>query len=225
MIDEVDGQLRDWIAAAVGEGEVSLGPPRDPPPSRVGLYLLEVKHVPVARGSRRPPLQVFLRYLVTTWSEDPLEAHRVLGQLLFAALEHDEFEVEMDPIPTATWSAFGVAPRPSFVLRVPMRRERPQPPVKHVRKIVLAQAGLGLLEGHVVGPGDEPIMNARVEFPALDRATWTDSQGRFRFVGVPAGLPITRVRVSAKGVHTSIERDGSQDSREPLIIRLPISED
>jgi hypothetical protein len=164
-----------------------------------------------------------LRYLITTWGPDVLQAHRRLGDLIMAALEHGEFEVEADPVPPATWQALGLAPRPAFVLRAPVRRERPPLRVQSVREVVLEHEALASLEGRVMGPGDAAIPNARVEVPSLSLVTWTDDDGRFRFAGVPAGDRVRSLRVSAKGVRTLVEREGT-GFREPLIIRLPISE-
>jgi hypothetical protein len=61
--------------------------------------------------NHRPPLGISLRYLVTTWCENVKEAHRLLGDLMLAALEETKFEVEAIPAPVELWRAFGIAPR------------------------------------------------------------------------------------------------------------------
>ncbi|MCU0518329.1 MAG: DUF4255 domain-containing protein, partial [Oscillatoria sp. Prado101] len=84
---------------------------------------------PPLRGSQRTPLQAAARYLVTTWAGTPEDAHRLLGDLLFAAMDSAAFQAELNPLPAAAWTAFGLPPQPSFVLRVPLQIARPQPPV------------------------------------------------------------------------------------------------
>ncbi|HZH77837.1 MAG TPA: hypothetical protein VEY88_17555, partial [Archangium sp.] len=46
--------------------------------------------------------------------DSPERAHHVLGQLVFAAMEEPEFEVDLAPLPVALWSALGVPPRPAL---------------------------------------------------------------------------------------------------------------
>src|SRR2546421_5963544 len=139
MIDQVDRRLADWIAGTLDKKvEVSLAPPSEQATGQgVGLYLLELISNPLPRGMRRPPLQLMLRYLVTTRADKPEEAHRMLGELVVAAMENPEFEVEQESLPVAVWSAFGIVPRPAFVLRVPFRHERPERLAPRVRQPVV----------------------------------------------------------------------------------------
>ena len=227
MIAPIDRRLEDWIASILDKVDVSLALPGEKETGRgVGLYLMELLHEPPARGMRRPPLQIMLRYLVTTWADKPEEAHQMLGDLLIAASENTEFEVEQEPLPVAIWSAFGVAPRPSFVLRVSFKHERPEklaPPVR--QQLVLKQSALRSLHGQVLGPQDIPIASARVEVPALQLSTSTDYEGRFHFTAVPVEPRIKLLRVRAKGREFSInteEQAGRDD--EPLVLHLELEE-
>lgn len=221
MIDEIDRHLSDWIGTVLKEVEVSFAPPaREHEGSSVGLYLLDLAHIPVPRGKRRPPLQIRLRYLVTAQADDPQEAHRMLGELLIAALQESEFEVEQEPSPLAMWEALNVEPRPSFVLRVPFTHQQPEklaPPVRH--PLVLRSSELRSLTGQVVGPENIPIADARVEVPALQLYTNTDSKGRFYFAAVPAEPYPKLLLVHAKGQEFSID---TKQAAEPLVIHLQL---
>ena len=120
MIDLVDRRLSDWIKNILDDVEVFLTAPGVSETGRgIGLYLLELVHTPAARTAQAPPLQVTLRYLVTARADTPEEAHRLLGNLVFAALENAELEVEQEAAAPALWAALGVPPRPSFMLRTP----------------------------------------------------------------------------------------------------------
>ena len=64
-----------------------------------------------------------------------------------------------------------------------------------------------------------PLMNARVEYPALNLYTRTDSSGKFRFTTVPPKPP-PELRVQAKGKELSITADARSLAGEPLVIQF-----
>jgi hypothetical protein len=224
MIDETDRHLTTWIGRILDQATVSLSPPAATEAGKgVGLYLLELLQSQPPRGTRRPPLLMTLRYLITTHAPEPEDAHQMLGTLVVAALENSEFEVEQEPLPLALWNALGVAPRPSFVLRVPFRVERPEKLAPLVRQpLIIKQLPLRSFAGRVLGPDDIPIMNARVELPALDLFTSTDSKGRFHFASIPDAPGSREVRVRAKGQEFSINTEQVETANEPLVIHLKL---
>ena len=222
MIEHMDQQLREWVEGVLGAVTLSLDPPEDERADKgINLYLLEVADAPALRSSRSSPLQLSLRYLMTSWADTPEEAHRLLGQLVFAAMETPEFEVELEPLPAATWMAIGAKLRPSIVLRVPLRKERPEPPVKLVRHPLVVQASsITSLQGVVLGPNDMPISGARVEIPALQLAVRADTKGRFHFPTVPTEPHTTQLRIRARGRELTLTVDPAGLDGEPLLIRF-----
>jgi hypothetical protein len=145
-IDEAGDRLRAWVQTVAGavspDVSVSLDPPAAAPAGRgVGLYLLELDAAPVGQGARRPALRLAVRYLVTAWAETPALAHRLLAAIAFAALEAPESELvaELRPLAPEAWAAFGVLPRPSLFLRVPVQKERPPVETPVVRKPLVVQ--------------------------------------------------------------------------------------
>jgi hypothetical protein len=221
MFDHSDGQLEEWARGVLGgEVAIALEPPGPAAPQHVvSLYLLELAPEPPARNTTRAPLQIAARYLVTTYAPAPGEAHRLLGELAFAALEQPGFEVDLASLPTELWAAFGVPPRPAFVVRVMVRRPRPEPAVPRVRMPLIMQAQpMAGLEGVVLGPEDIPLAGARVELPGLDRVTHTDARGRFYLPGVPRAGGSQRLRVSAKGSLQELIVEPAQPA--PLVIRF-----
>jgi hypothetical protein len=166
----------------------------------VSVYLMECAAAPPPRGTGRPPLQILARYLVTTWAEEPEEAHRLLGELLFAALESRDYEADLTPPTADAWSALGARPQPSFMLVAQVKQARAEPPTRYVRvPLVLQASPLVALRGVVLGPEEMPIAGARVEAMGLNLWERTDAKGRFRFAGVPGGAHPLRLRVKAKG--------------------------
>jgi uncharacterized protein DUF4255/carboxypeptidase family protein len=225
MIDKADQQLREWVSSVVRPVETVLSLPDDQTKGiRIGLYLMDLAQAPTPRGTKRPPLQVWLRYLVTAWSPQPEEAHRLLGELLFAALEKPEteppeFEVITEPLPVEVWTALGTSPRPSFFLRMPLRRERTQKQAPLVRTPLVISGQMSHLDGIVYGPESIPIMGARVEVAALRLSTHTDAKGRFHFAALPSSAPIS-LKVQAKGKEINLSLTPSARRDEPLEIRL-----
>ena len=147
----------------------------------------------------------------------------MLGALVVAALENPEFEVEQEPLPLSLWTALGIAPRPSFVLRVPFKHERPEKLAPRVRKpLVIKHLPLRSFEGIILGPEDIPLMNAQVELPSLELSTHTDSKGRFQFSAIPAAPGKKLLRVRAKGQEFSINTEQAGSDQDPLVIHLQL---
>ena len=228
MIDQVDRRLKDWIASIQANVDVSLAVPGKAGKGRsVGLYLFDLIQSPPPRGTKRPPLQLALRYLVTVDDDRPEEAHRLLGELIFAAMGDPDLEVEPEPVPLGLWSAFGVSPRPAFVLRAPLRVEREQPRAKRVQvPIVVNTTAMSPLDGLVLGPGEMPIAGALVEVPSLQLFTHTDFKGRFHFAAVPAVPLGVLLRVKAKGSEVTVP-SGGRERRDggPVVVRFDRMED
>jgi hypothetical protein len=228
MIDEVDQRLRAWVGRVLGDVSVSLDTPeRTSVDAGVSLYLLELGAAPAPRTERRPPLRLTVCYLVTAGGDSPERAHRLLGELAFAAMDEADFEVELTPVPLAVWAGLGVAPRPSFRLRLPVQRVRPEPALPLVRRplVVRAVHASEELAGYVVGPGDVPIPGALVELPSLRLSTRTDAKGAFRFPSVPTADTLGRLEVRAKGELLALGAEALATQGAPLVIRLPLKED
>jgi len=234
-IEEIDQQLTDWVTTATGASSVT---PSAPLPvqgdGEVSVYLLDMLGEPTARGSQKPPLQVALRYLVTAGGADARAGHRYLWDLVVKTLEKAEPEqngwaVEMAGMSAATWLAMGVTPRPSIVLRVPLRHEWATPVAPPVTRPMEVRGGfIQELAGRIVaGPDDLPVAGALVELTALGRSTYTDGAGRFRFGGVPAGaLAPDRLRVRAKGRDRTVALGpaAGEATGGELLVRFPLNE-
>lgn len=227
MIDEVDQRMKAWVGRIAGDVPVFLGvPDRESLEKGVCLYLLELGPAPPARGAGRAPLQISVCYLVTAGADSPERGHHLLGELVFAAMEESDFDVDLTPIPTSVWAGLRAAPRPGFRLRVPVRRERPQPVVHRVRfPVVTSAVPAEVLLGCVVGPGDVPIPGALVELPALKLTTRTDAKGCFRFPRVPPVATLGRLEVRAKGEVLALGPEALAAEPQPLLIRLPLKEE
>jgi hypothetical protein len=222
VIDHLDQQLTSWVDEVVPGATVTLDGPAAAAAADVGLHLFELTDLPAARGGQRPPLQVQLGYLVTTGGDDVKRAHELLGSLLFAALQHPDYEVRFPGELSAYWTAAKVAPQPGFVLAVPLRQDievESAPPVTSALRI--QSVGSQSLDGVVVGPGDLSIADAMIEIPSLALATRTDTRGRFRFRAVPTSGTALQIRVRAKAQEFPFTVDSS--APQPVTLRLDLA--
>lgn len=228
MIDRVDAQLSAWVEQAIGISRVIFAPPTEmlaeSVDAQVTLHLFQIVPDLPPRNLQRAPLQVVLRYLVTAQAGTTEKAHRMLGELVFAAMESPEFQVDFDPLPAEFWLALGVIPQPAFVLRVPLVREREQPSAPLVRQPVVRATSMAVLQGVVLGIDDLPVAGAVVEVPDLNLRHKTDGRGRFRFTAVPAEPPVRLLRILAKGRETDVALDPGIPASEPHIIRLQLGD-
>lgn len=249
MIDQFDKQLASWVESVVTGVKTSLAAPKDDDETlAVNLYLLELADDPLRHRTGHPTIQPTLRYLVTTSAGEPKDAHDLLGRLFYAARKRPDFEVELEPVSSQLWSAFGIAPRPSFILRLALPDEWPAPQPKNIlpvtQGLVPAVGELVLLYGLVLGPNDTTLASARVEMIALwegpktpshlqevplttnysqlERAAYTDSKGRFSLPGIQAAPAAKTLLVRTRGqeyIFIVIET-GAPDT--PVVFRLKL---
>jgi hypothetical protein len=222
MADPVDRQITDWATSVHPGLTCTLEPPAAKNAGRgASLYLLDVLHTPTHVTAKPSPLQLTLRYLVTTWAETPEDAHQLLADLAFSALASAEFQVEMEPLPAAMWAAFGVPPSPAFVVRAPLRQARTEAPSKLVRqKLQISTTTMVQFHGLVLGPDDIPIPGSRVDIPAMALSASADHRGKFLFSAVPSQGAKT-LRVRAKGRELTIRCEGAfADEKEPFVIHF-----
>jgi hypothetical protein len=221
----VDLRMAAWVRDVLGDVPILFEAPGAalPPGRSIGLYLLDLAPATTTRGDSRPPLQFRVRYLVTAWNDEASAAHDDLCELVFSALETPEFEVDVEPLGAAAWTAFNTPPRPSFSVRLPLRKERPHVAAPWVRApLVLAPSAMVPLHGVVLGPGDVAIAGARVELRTLGLVTLTDHQGRFRFAGAPADRALCLI-VQARGATQEFESEGVDGLKRPLQLRMGFS--
>jgi hypothetical protein len=228
VIEEIDQRLEDWAAALLPGVSISLEAPGPPPQTKqVDVYLLDVSQTPAPRTVKRPPLQLSLRYLVTAWAETTKEAHRMLGNLMFAAMQDASMQVELEAAPLTLWSAFGTTPRPSFLLRVPLSLEHPETVAKPVlQPMIIRTKPVCNFNGLLIGrPGGHPLAGVAVGVPALGLSARSDRNGRFTFPTVPSQLPLD-VRISAKGQQFNMRIDiAQQPALDPWVIALDLLEE
>jgi hypothetical protein len=227
VFSEADEAVQGWIASAVdGVATVSMRPPSAEPSPKpeVRAYLMSLAPAPPAR-ERVPPFQFVARYLITTWAADPAAEHRALGLLLGAAVEERAEELDLSPPSDDLWRSFGVAPRPSLSLSVPVRVQRAVKDAPLVRKPPILQAVPSTsLMGRVLGGGDVPLAGALVKHVDLNVTTRTDRRGTFRFGMVPQAGEDQTLTIFARGQHQSFVVSPTEGREQPVVIRFAIKE-
>ena len=159
-----------------------------------------------------------------------------------------DLDVELEPVSSQLWSAFGIAPRPSFILRLPLPQEWPIPQPEKAPPVTQGLAPVAgelvSLYGLVQGPNDTPLASARVEmislwdgpknpshlqevplttnYTQLERAAYTDPQGRFTLPGIQAAPAAKTLLVRARGQEQIFitQETGAPDA--PVVFRLKL---
>jgi hypothetical protein len=231
LLDILDGELVDWIRAKLPEAQVMLGYPSEKVTrATVCLYLLELSHALKPRGEKPPPIEIGARYLVTVSAKDTSEQHRIMAILLHAALSKPElempkFDVAVEPPPLGLWAQLNLMPQPSFFISAPIRYERDIKPAAPVEELRLTHVAIRPLVGSVSArfTGRDgvkrvvPLAGARVEVPSFRLSAITNSDGRFRFAGVP-GMPSIALRVIARGRVKELIAPLSSSTEESLSV-------
>jgi len=222
-VAEATADLVAWLRDAVG-APVRIAPPAaiETGDAVVAVWPLELRPDHEARGTgQRLPMRLMLRCLVCA-SGAVDEATRLLDRVLVASAAAVERVVVLEPPRPQTWLAFGVAPRPAVLFEIPLQIARHTPSAPLVRQPLQVQTmSLLALRGRILGPGDVPLSDMRVEVASTGHSTHTDSNGQFVLAGVPAGEP-TRLRVRGRGRYLLAEVE--TPSTEPVVIHCNIEE-
>ena len=229
MFDQADQYLKEWIGSILPGTRIDLAAPQENSTGQgVNLYLLDLQSKPPDHESTQKSWQIGLIYLVSTWAEEPEAAHRLLGDLAFAALEEGEFEVEFGSLPVETWAGYRLMHRPYFLLKMAVHKPRQAPAPKYVTQpLSVKETEITRLYGLAVGPGDVPISGAQVTIPALRQVRYTDTNGRFTFPLVPGGPNFRTLQIKFKGQVLEVIPNSNQPNSEktPLVIRFDLPED
>jgi hypothetical protein len=224
MFEQADQYLKDWVGKILPDTRVDLAAPQEAATGQgVSLYLTGLESKPHAYENARQAWQIGLNYLVTTWAGDPETAHRLLGELVFAALENSEFEIELGKLPPETWAGYRLAPRPYFIIKFPVRKPRQVPAAKYVTQPLSVQdTAVTKLYGQVLGPGDVPLSGAQVTVPALRQVHYTDPKGRFVLPLVPGSSNFRTLQIKFKSQVLEVTPRADQPNSEttPLVIRF-----
>lgn len=221
---ETAHQLRSWVEAVLEESGLGAlnvelrcfgASAAAGGKSGVQLKLAQVLAAPFDDAA---VLQFRARYVLGTTALDAEDTHRVFGALVFAALDSDKWEIDLD-------AGDGTTRPLSFSITTLVRREpRPRTVQRVLHSISGAAAGSTLLTGaapligRLLGPGRLPIVGAIVHLPVLSLTTSSDARGYFRFPLVPLDSRSIGIEVRAKGETWRLEaqRKADADPTEPI---------
>jgi hypothetical protein len=226
VIEQTSAGLKHWVNETLGAELATFRSPladdHNPQARGVALSLLDITATPPPRSARRQRLEADVRYLITAWAADALDAHRLLGDLLFAALENPDLDVGLEPPPLALWRAFGVPPQPAFVVRCRTWKDLEPRPITPVTKRVFDVGVARHIAALVIARDGRPASNVTVDLPAHGTAVQTDANGRFTFAAVLPETPSALV-VRVGGVEQTVEL-GPATVDGPLIVHLDTQE-
>jgi hypothetical protein len=207
MIDTVSSHMRDWIVSVTNGVRTDLLPPR---PSNdetlVSLHLCDLLRAETQPTPKAQYLKMTAKYLVTVHSDDPIEAHRLLGTILLATSQVPDYEAEIDAVPPAVWQAYGVPPQAGFYIKAPVIAPKtidPSPRVTQPPEAVVV--AMAVLRGRIIGPDGLGIARAKVSIKKLRRSTFADHKGDFVVEGIAAGERPYLLEIAARGIKQSEE--------------------
>ena len=220
MFEQADQEIKSWVEGVTDNIEPGFAEPQDQSSTcEINTYLYDFSQVPTS--GNRLINQFKLRYLVTTWSKQPEQAHALLGQLFRAALYDSKFQVETEPLAAECWQALKVSPRPSFFLcyiLTLIREQKTAPPV--TQSPSLATVPLISVQGLLTGPKGHPLARTRIELPQFNRSTQTDDTGRFDFGKVSATVSPLKFRIHVKTQESSVAYDCKDTNGDEIVINL-----
>ncbi len=225
-ISAVNQNLSSWVDSTLPNTELTFQPPGDRDSSKgVSLYLMEFLPAVTTSAVKKTAHQFQLRYLISSWSTEPEQAQQILSSLIFSAMDNPDFQIDLEPVSCQLWRAFGVTPRPSFLLQLPLilkRKEHRAPLIRYPLEI--KQSSIVTMQGVVLGPEDVPIAQANVELPAYQLKTTTDSNGCFKFNTVPETPVVKKLKIKARNRVLEIEAKHESNDAKPLIIHFDVME-
>lgn len=227
MIDQVSQQLLDWLRKIDHGFNVVLSAPGNiNKKPAISLYLLDILPSANTTSSRRLPIQFKLRYLVTTWADIEQDAHRTLANIIYEAMDWPDFEIKFESLSAQMWNSFGVAPRPCFMIEVPVQLERQQKKVPVIESpIELQFKDTVALDGIVLGPHKTSIAGANIILSNHGLQTRSDINGRFSFQLVPQDPLKKQLIIQTRSNDFNFEVDTSIEMKHPIRIELNSEEE
>lgn len=220
MFEQADQEIKLWVKRVTDHIAPDFSEPHHQDHAdEINTYLYDFSQVPTS--GNRLINQFKLRYLVTTWSKRPEQAHALLGRLFQAALYDSKFQVEAEPLSAAQWQALKLCPRPSFFLcyiLTLVREHKPAPPVTQAPG--LAAVPMVSVQGVVTGPNGYPLVKTRIELPQFQRSTQTDNKGRFDFGKVSATVSPLKFRIHVKALESAVAYECKDMDGDEIVINL-----
>lgn len=220
MLEKADQEVRLWAESVADSVALSFSMPNDQPDKPViNLYLVDFEPVPTS-GNRM--IDLFrVRYLVSTWADNPEQAHALLGQLFQSALEYSKFEVSAEPLPAHFWSAFKIAPRPSFFINYVLTlTKKPAIAPRVTEPPTISNTPAISIHGVLTGPRDIPLAKTRIELPKYKRSSVTDNLGRFNLGAISAATSPLKFLIHIKSLANPLAYDFSKPDGQEILINL-----
>ena len=219
MLDATQAQLETFAHEACGDVAVSFtAPARSDKALQICFVLIGLSPNMAVRNDVRQPLQIYRRYLVCAAGSDSTEQSRVLEAMMFRALDTG-IQIESGEPTNDLWLALGLPPQASFLIRIPVLRERAVRKVTAVQSVELQLSPTGTLQGVVLDSAGMPVANCSVEIPSEKLRATTDVEGRFKFQSLSRETS-HRVRVVWKGKEFTVEPEIGDGFSEPLMVTL-----
>jgi len=212
-------KIEDWVEKSLDKTSVQWGVAGNEKKSNtINFQMIQV--APAMKemgGSKLAPLHLTVSYLVTASSDE------ILTELMFAAMNHGQYDIQQEVLTADMWLALDLVPRAAFVLKVRVSKEIEQVKTPIVRTATVQGKSVGDLFGTVYGPNETPIRSALLELIGLNKKTKTDRKGFFRISGIPSNTAL-ELKVKAKGVEKIIKLSINRDPSKHMDVHINLKE-
>lgn len=194
----IEQQLTQWISATLSGIESDIGkkirvscePIENDNLPCVHCLLKNILPAPPSHHVHAVPLQIALRYLIYVSAEGQSLGNKIIEELVFAAMEDESLELELQPVLDGFWQALKVSPRPSFMILAKHQRAAKKSVAGVVTKpLVMHVSPTAYFRGRVIAKlksATIPLVGASVSLGRSGIVVITDKDGNFNLGAVPA---------------------------------------
>lgn len=231
-LSQIHNTFRAWTQTLTDQGlpaRFAHAPQEDNQTLVVSALLLTAKpdpkrraHGPARRHTETRPLAK-LRYLLSIGAPDAdASLEQALVALLVQARDTTGMELLDEPLAPDWWLAYGLPPRPGFLLEASLTNIQQPQDAALVREHELEVVSMRTVHGRVLAADDTPIANAEIRLMSTGQTVQSDRDGAFRLrlAVIHSGAPNPWVRVQARGIQQQTRLPASGDDNEPWLIRI-----
>lgn len=224
MIDKLDRQLKAWISETIKQDtDISFAPPSlSSDKTIVSAYLYKLDNSLANSTARNIPFQITLCYLITVQSNNPIESHKLLGELLLAANERSDINIDLSGFNADFWQSLNMPPQPHFVMKIPLTlTEQSNETPAIIKEPTIVDLGfIKNIKGLLLGPDKQPISGAKITSTSTNATVLTNNNGIFSITTGAKELKTFNCLIHTKGQQFSLSVPIKAEQNSPITIHL-----
>lgn len=143
MTKTIYNNLKNWIVNLLGNIDVVPSPPSTEITDKISVSLY-LKNITKSRSTGSRPvknnIQLTLSFLVTVNSKNMHDINNLITALTLSAISKEDIEIDFTGLSPSEWLSFGIVPRPSLLINVPLNCKTEVQDVKLVEKPMIIKS-------------------------------------------------------------------------------------